>query len=140
MRFLCEKRGLSHLIATTSAGTSGEEEGNFVHYGTAEILSSLGIDYSAKRARKMTRFDLETNDFIVCMDGYNVRSVARFAKNFGEEFFDRIKDRIFLLSNFYGRNSDVADPWYTGDFQSTFRDVKLGCEGILTFLSSNGKI
>ncbi|MBO7377693.1 MAG: low molecular weight phosphotyrosine protein phosphatase [Clostridia bacterium] len=140
MRFLCEKRGLSRLISTSSAGTSGEEEGNFVHPGTGRILSSLGVDYSDKRASKMTREDLSSSDFIVCMDGYNVRAVSRFAKSYGEDFYDEIKDKIFLMSNFYGSNSDVADPWYTGDFDSTFRDVRRGCEGILEYLKSNGKL
>ena len=72
----------------------------------------------------MTRDDYDEYDFIICMDSENVRNVQRLSEGDPEE-------KIYKLLTFAGSGMDVADPWYTGDFEATFRDVYAGCKGIL---------
>ena len=122
MRDMCEKRGVD--VITASAATSTEELGNPVHRGTAEILRRLGIDYSAKRARQITRADYDEYDIIIGMDSANIRNMTRY---WGDN-----KNKIHKLLDFTERkNADVADPWYTGNFERTYLDVKEGCEGLI---------
>lgn len=123
MRDICEKRGITNIV-TASAATSTEELGNPVHCGTAGILRRLGIDYSAKRARQINRADYDEYDLIIGMDSANIRNMIRY---WGDE-----KHKIYKLLDFTERkNEDVADPWYTGNFERTYLDVKEGCEGLI---------
>ncbi|MCI7759157.1 MAG: low molecular weight phosphotyrosine protein phosphatase [[Eubacterium] saphenum] len=124
---LVKKRGISDVSAE-SAATSTEEIGNGVHYGTAAILRRLGIDYSKKRARQITRADFEKFDLIVGMDTANIRNLQRIsAKQFDS--------KIHRLLDFTDNPRDISDPWYTGDFESTYRDVLEGCEGLIKRIS-----
>ena len=118
---MLKKRGITGVTAA-SAATSTEEIGNPVHYGTASILRRLGIDFSAKRARQMTRSDAEEYDLLVGMDGANIRSMTRIA---GEKYSGKIRRLLDFTDRRAG--SDIADPWYTGEFETTYRDV---CEGL----------
>lgn len=123
MRDMCAKRGITD-IATASAATSTEELGNPVHRGTAEILRRLGIDYSAKRARQITRADYDEYDLIIGMDTANIRNMTRC---WGDS-----AHKIHKLLDFAGRRGgEVADPWYTGDFERAYLDVKEGCEALI---------
>ncbi len=123
MRDMCRKRGITD-VATASAATSTEELGNPVHRGTAEILRRLGIDFSAKRARQINRADYDEYDLIIGMDAANIRNMTRY---WGDK-----SHKIHKLLDFTERrNEDVADPWYTGNFERTYLDVKEGCEGII---------
>lgn len=128
---MLKKRGLTGAYAE-SAATSTEEIGNGVHPGTARILRRLGIDYSVKRARQMTRSDCEKYDLIIGMDSANIRNIRRIA---GQDKYD---GRIFRLLDFTDRPGDLSDPWYTGDFESTYNDVREGCEGLIKQLHSEG--
>ena len=123
---MLKKRGISGVTAA-SAATSTEEIGNPVHYGTAAVLRRLGIDYSAKRARRMTRRDAEDYDLLIGMDGANIRNMTLIA---GEKYSGKIR----LLLDFTDRPGAISDPWYTGDFDSTYRDVCDGCEGLIRWL------
>lgn len=124
---IVKKRGISGFSAE-SAATSTEEIGNGVHYGTAAILRRLGIDYSKKRARQITRADFEKFDLIVGMDTANIRNLQRIsAKQFDS--------KIHRLLDFTDDPRDISDPWYTGDFESTYRDVLEGCEGLIKRIS-----
>lgn len=125
---LVKKRGITGVFSQ-SAATSTEEIGNGVHYGTAAILRRLGIDYSAKRARQITRADFSEYDLIVGMDSANIRNIKRFSGG-GDE-------KVRLLLDFTDSPRDISDPWYTGDFERTYRDVLEGCEGLLEWLSDN---
>lgn len=131
-RDMLEKRGITGIYSE-SAATSTEEIGNPVHYGTAAVLRRLGIDYSKKRARQMTRADAAEFDLLIGMDGANIRNMMRIA---GEKY----APKIHRLLEFSGSARDIADPWYTGEFETTYRDVCEGCEGLIGWLSRGGII
>ena len=118
------KLGLQNDFYIASAATSTEEIGNRVHYGTAGILSKRGIDFSEKRAVQITKDDYNKYDYIICMDKNNLRNI----KYIIPEDYD---NKISLLLNFAGKDRDVADPWYTGDFDVTERDIEEGCNALL---------
>lgn len=124
---MVNKAGLSDLFFIASAATSTEEIGNPVHYGTARILDRLGIDYSKKRARQMTKKDYEEYDHLIGMDSANIRNMTRICGGDPE-------GKIRKLLEFAGENRDIADPWYTGRFETTYYDVKEGCEALLRVL------
>ncbi len=117
-----EERKIKALVE--SAATSREEIGNGVHYGTRAILDRLDIDYSAKRARQITRQDYEEFDYIVAMDRYNVTNLYRMLG--GDP-----KHKITKLLDWANIDRDVADPWYTGDFEKTYEDIEVGCTALL---------
>lgn len=122
LRKMAEEQGID--LETASAATSTEEIGNPVHPGTKRILQRLGIDCSGKRAVQFRPGDYEKYDYLIAMDSANVRNILRIAGG------DR-DGKVKKLLEFAGSCNDVADPWYTGDFEATYRDVKAGCEGIL---------
>lgn len=133
MKYLVEERGLSGEFYIASAATSTEEIGSRVHHGTAAILDRLGIDYSGKRARQMTKKDYQDYDMLIGMDEWNMRNMNRIAGGDPE-------GKLHLLLDFTDRPGDVADPWYTRNFEVTYRDIMDGCEGLLAYLEENGMI
>lgn len=118
MRDMLEQRGISDVL-TASAGTSHEELGNPVHRGTARILRCLGIDCSDKHARQIVKSDYDEFDMIIGMDSANVRNMERFWGDPKHKIRRLLSDR------------DVADPWYTGDFEQTYADIREGCENLI---------
>lgn len=124
---IVEKAGISDRFYVASAATSYEEIGNPVHYGTAKILDRLGISYSGKRSVHLEKSDYEKYDYLVCMDSANVRNTLRIVG-------DDKDNKIHKLLEFAGGNEDVADPWYTGNFDETYRDVLKGCNGLLGYI------
>ncbi len=133
MKYLVEERGISTEFHIASAATSTEEIGSRVHHGTAAILDRLGIDYSGKRARQMTKKDYQDYDMLIGMDEWNMRNMNRIAGGDPE-------GKLHLLLDFTDRPGDVADPWYTRNFEVTYRDVMDGCEGLLDYLEEQGVI
>lgn len=133
MKYLVAKRGLSSDFYIASAATSTEEIGSRVHHGTAAILDRLGIDYSQKRARQMTKKDYQDYDMLIGMDDWNMRNMNRIAGGDPE-------GKLHLLMDFTDRPGEVADPWYTRNFEVTYRDVMDGCEGLLNYLEEQGVI
>lgn len=133
LKYLVTQRNLQSQFHIESAATSTEAVGGRVHYGTAEYLDRLGIDYSGKRARQMTKQDYEDFDMIIGMDHWNLKNMKNIAGGDPE-------GKISLLLDYTDRPGDVADPWYTGNFRVTYRDVMEGCEGLLKFLEEQGKI
>lgn len=123
MRDMLKKRGITE-VETASAATSTEELGNGVHYGTVGVLSRLGIDCSAKRARRITKADYDEYDLLVGMDSENIRNMTRY-------WGDKAHKIHRLLDFSERRGEDISDPWYTGDFERTYRDIKEGCDGLL---------
>ncbi len=115
-------RGNDFLIE--SAGTSREEIGNDTHYGTKQKLQEVGIPFTRRQARQVTKGDYENFDHLICMDKNNLRNLKRII---GE---DKEK-KVSLLLEFEGRETDIADPWYTGNFDTTYDDVVCGCEAFL---------
>jgi len=124
------KAGLTNEIYIESAATSREEIGNDTHYGTKQKLTEQGIPFSRRKARQMTKADYEEFDYIIGMDDANVRNIMRIAG--GDP-----QGKVSKLLDFAGRDGSIADPWYTGNFDETWRDVFAGCEGLLEKLSRN---
>lgn len=129
MKKLVEDAGLASEFHIESAATSAEELGNPVHPGTRHILGQLGIDSSAKRARRLTSSDGRAWDCIIGMDEANVRNITRMIGNDSSA-------QVGLLLSYAGENRGIADPWYTGDFDETYRDVAAGCEALLAYLTA----
>ena len=128
MKHLVEQAGLSDQFEIASAATSTEEIGNPVYPPAKRKLAEHGISCEGKRARVMTRDDFHYYDYIVAMDHENLQGLRWL--------FGKDKDqKISLLMDYTDRPGEVADPWYTGDFEATWRDVLEGCEGLLkTFI------
>ena len=121
------KKGLSAEFVISSAATSSEEIGNPVHRGTRQILDELGISCSEKRAVQMTRRDYETYDYLLGMDDWNIRQMRRIAGGDPDK-------KIYQLLDFTGSPREIADPWYTGDFQTAYQDIATGCHAFLSAL------
>lgn len=129
MKDLVEKAGVSDRFEIASAGVSDEELGNPVHPGTVRMLTLHGITkgVSGKRARQITRKDYENYDLHICMDRSNVRRA-------GAIYGGDPEGKIRLLLDYVGETRDVADPWYTGNFEHTWSDVVRGCRKLLEIL------
>ena len=127
MKHLVEKQGLQDQFEIASAATSTEEIGNPVYPPAQRKLAEHGINCEGKRARVMTREDFNYYDHIVVMDNENLQSI--------KWLFGKDKDhKVRLLMDYTDRPGEVADPWYTGDFEATRRDVLEGCEGLLEYV------
>ena len=118
------ERGLSELFEIASAATSREEIGNPVYPPARRMLAQHGIACDGKTARQMTRADYAHYDYIIAMDSNNLRNLQRLL---GPD----TDSKISLLMDYTDMPRDVADPWYTGDFQATWDDVQRGCDGLL---------
>ena len=130
---LVNQRGLESCFEIDSAATSREEIGNPPHYGTVGKLKSVGIPVVPHRACQMTKSDYEYYDYLIGMDTANIRNMNRIAGGDPE-------GKIYKLPSFAGLSKDIADPWYTGNFDETYRDVLEGCEAFLDYLMENGKL
>lgn len=130
---MVKKQHIDHLFEINSAATSREEIGNSPHYGTINKLKSVGIPVIPHKAIQMTKKDYEDYDYLIGMDTANIRNMHRITG--GDPH-----DKIYKLLSFTQNARDVADPWYTGDFDATYRDVVAGCEGFLAFLKETGLI
>ena len=130
MQHMVEERHVAHKYHIESAATSREEIGNPVHPGTRRILDGLGISCKGKRAVQTTRQDYNHYDYIIGMDSWNMRNMSKI---YGGD----PDNKLYKLLEFAGSSNDVADPWYTGNFEVTYRDVKAGCEGLLNRIMEN---
>ena len=124
MKDLVEKNGVSEEFEIASAATSTEEIGNPVYPPAKRKLKEHGISCEGKTARQMTKADYTYYDYIIAMDRFNLRNMTRFVGNDPD-------NKVSLLMDFTNRPGDVADPWYTGDFETTWNDVYEGCIDIL---------
>ena len=124
MKDLVKQAGLENQFKITSAATSTEEIGNPVYPPARRKLAEHGISCSGKTARQLTKADYTQYDLLIGMDRANIRNMARIC---GGDPDGKIK----LLMDFTDRPGDVADPWYTGDFDATWRDVLEGCQRLL---------
>ncbi|MBQ7960587.1 MAG: low molecular weight phosphotyrosine protein phosphatase [Clostridia bacterium] len=124
MKDLLKKEGLSEYVYVASAATSFEEIGNPVHRGTKQKLAELGISVAGKTAVHMEKTDYGKYDFIIGMDSMNIRNIMRIIG-------DDPENKVSKLLSFADEDGDIADPWYTGDFDATYRDVLRGCKGLL---------
>ena len=121
---LVNKKGMADQFEIASAATSTEEIGNPVYPPAKRKLKEHGIFCEGKTARQMTKEDYTYYDYIIAMDRFNLKNMARFVGNDPD-------NKVSLLMDFTSHPGDVADPWYTGDFDATWDDVNEGCVGIL---------
>ena len=127
MKDLVKKAELESEFEIASAATSTEEIGNPVYPPARRMLSAQGIDCSGKTARQMTKADYAHYDLLIGMDRANFRNMNRICGGDPD-------GKIHLLLNFTERGGEVADPWYTGNFDATWRDAQDGCRGLLRYL------
>jgi len=126
MKELVHESGCEDEFYIESAATSREEIGNGVYPPVKRILDARGIDCSQKRARQMIIADYQKFDYIICMDSYNLRNMERIVAD---------RDRKYKkLLDFTDTPHDVADPWYTGDFDTTEKEIEAGCKGLFEFI------
>ena len=130
---MVRRQHLEHRFHIESAATSREEIGNDVHYGTKGKLAEQGIPCPRRRARQVTKTDYDTYDWLLIMDGNNRRNLMRII---GSD----PKQKVHGLLDFAERPRDIADPWYTGNFDVTYDDVVEGCETFLHHLKETGAI
>ena len=124
MKDMVRKAGLENQFYIASAATSAEELGNPVYPPARRKLAEHGIDCSGKTARRLTKSDYAQYDLLIGMDQANLRNMHRMCGGDPE-------GKIHLLLDFTNRPGNVADPWYTGDFEATWQDVEQGCQGLL---------
>ena len=127
MRDLVKKAHRDNDFEIASAATSTEEIGNPVYPPARRKLAEHGIRCDGHAARQIVRRDYDYYDYIIGMDTYNLRNMNRFFGNDPD-------GKITLLMDYTSRPGDVADPWYTGNFDATWRDCLEGCEALLNRL------
>lgn len=127
MKDLVQKAGLEEQFCVASAATSTEEIGNPVYPPARRKLAEHGIGCAGKTARQLTKADYSQYDLLIGMDSANLRNMRRICGGDHD-------GKIHLLMEYTGRPGDVADPWYTGDFEATWQDVLAGCSGLLNCL------
>ena len=127
MKDLVRKAGADTEFFIASAATSTEEIGNPVYPPARRKLAEHGIGCAGKTARQLRREDYDRFDLLIGMDGANLRNMRRICGGDPE-------GKLSLLLDWAGRSGDVADPWYTRDFEATWQDVLAGCQGLLDAL------
>ena len=130
---MVNKLGLSDQFIIDSRATSTEEIGNPPHRGTVKKMQEVGIPVIPHRATQITWSDYEESDYIIGMDSWNMRNLDRMLKGDPD-------GKVYKFLTFAGSGRDIADPWYTGDFDATYKDVLEGCQGFIDFLKENKKI
>ena len=124
LKDLVRKAGCAAEVRIASAATSREELGSPIYPPAQRQLRSHGVPFDDHRARQMTRADYDAYDLLIGMDSANIRNMLRICGGDAE-------GKIHRLLDYTARPGDVADPWYTGDFSATWRDVLEGCTAIL---------
>lgn len=133
LKDIIKKRGLEDKFIISSSATSTEEIGNPVHPGTRKKLSSFNINTSGKKAVQITKSDYEKYDYIFLMDNNNIRNIKRIIDSDPDNKICRFLD---ITNN----PRDIADPWYTGNFDETYNDILEGCTAFIEKLESENII
>ena len=130
MADMVKKAGLDVMV--DSSATSREEIGNGVHYGTLRKLKEVGVPVYAHYAKQLTKRDYRDFDYIIGMDSMNMRNIERII---GKD----TENKVFMLLDFTERKGQsIADPWYTGNFDMTYDDIKEGCKGLVEYIKELG--
>ncbi len=125
LKALVKAKGIEDQYYIESAAVTTDELGNPIYPPAKRCLSQHGVSFDpAKRARQITRADYDLFDRIICMDASNMRLIRRIIPSDPD-------GKIHLLMSYAGSGRDVADPWYTGDFETAFQDILMGCEAML---------
>ena len=132
MKDLVERAGLAGTFSIASAATSSEEAGNPVYPPARRKLAEHGIQCAGKTSRQLRAEDYGKYDLLIGMDGRNLRNMERICGGDPE-------GKIHLLMDYTDRPGEVADPWYTGDFERARQDILEGCEGLLAHLQDKAR-
>ena len=132
MKDLVKKAGLEDEFVIASSAVSTEELGNRVYPPAKKILAEHGISVGDKHADLLSRRDYDLYDLLIAMDTSNLRNISRIIRSDPD-------GKVRLLMSFAGKSASVADPWYTGDFETAYRDILEGCEALLKTLMRGGK-
>ena len=124
LKELVRRKNLEEKFVIESSATSLEEIGNDVHYGTVRKLNLVGIPVEHRKARKLTKEDYDKFDYIIGMEESNIKNIIKII---GEDK----KGKVFKLLDFSENPRDIADPWYTGNFDKTYNDILEGCQALL---------
>ena len=130
---MVKKRKLEDQFLIDSAATSREEIGNPPHRGTVKKLREVNIPLIPHRAKQVTWEDYKKFDYIIGMDTWNIRNLNRMLKGDPD-------GKIYKLLSFSESGRDIADPWYTGNFDETYSDIVEGCNSFLEYLKREKKI
>lgn len=131
LKDMLEKKGVAGSFYIASAATSFDEIGSGVHRGTRTKLAEVGISTSGKTAVHMEKSDYSKYDYIIGMDSANIRNILRITDGDPE-------NKVSKLLEFAGEDRDIADPWYTGNFDATYDDVVKGCTALTDILINQG--
>ena len=132
MQHMVQQRHIAHKYHIESAATSREEIGNDVHHGTKRKLREVGIACPRRAARQVTRQDYDDYDYLIVMDQMNIRNLNRIIGSDPEH-------KVYKLLEFAGSSRDIADPWYTGNFDETYDDVVEGVTALIDKIESEQK-
>ncbi len=124
---MVNKKGVADKFYIDSAATSREEIGNTTHWGTVNKLNNVGVPVLPHKAKQITQKDYEQFDYIIAMDSNNIRNLNRILNGDPE-------GKVYKLLTFAGSGRDIADPWYTGNFDVTYDDIVEGCTALLNRL------
>ena len=140
MKDLVRKAGRADEFEITSGAVSDEEWFNPIYPPAQRKLREKGVAFGHHSAHKITPAEFSDQDLVIVMDRSNLRWLTRIVGDYsdvpvGECFTDSgIKGKVHMMMEFAGLSRDVADPWYTGDFEQTYRDVLNGCTGLLEMI------
>ena len=127
---IVKDNGLSDKFLINSAATSTEEIGNGIHHGTKAKLTEKNIPFTSHRAVQITKSDYDNYEYLIVMDSMNLRNMQRILG------FDSQK-KVHRLLDFTSCQRDVADPWYTGNFDVTYNDIDKGCHALFDYIKSH---
>lgn len=133
MKYLLQKEGMEHEVMVASAATSREEIGNDIHIGTKRKLQQEKIPFQSRRAVQIKASDYEEYDFLIGMDRLNLNNMKKIIGK------DK-KGKLHLLMSFTGEDKDIADPWYTDNFELTYQEIQQGCMALLEQIKSQNPI
>lgn len=127
---MVNKRRLAEKFHIESAATSRDAIGEGIYYGTKDILKEQGVPFKERKARQMTKEDYKNFDFILGMEEKNIINIMRII---GQD----PQNKVHRLLDFSENPRDIVDPWYYGNFDSTYYDIEEGCNKFLEYLSNN---
>ena len=131
MKELVKRQKMTAEISVMSSATSEEEKGNPIHRGTANKLREKGIPYTDHRAVRLTKADYENYHLIIAMEPRNITDITAIT---GADKDNKIR---LLLDYTDEKRKAIADPWYTGDFEATYKDIEKGCKALLENIIKN---
>ena len=140
LKHMVKERGLSDQFSIASAAISDEERGNPVYPPAQRKLAEKGVPFGNHSAHKISKEEFDSQDLVIVMDRSNLKWLSRIVGDCmdaqaGESLEGSgISGKVHMMMEFAGNPRDVADPWYTGDFEKTYQDVLAGCTGLLKLI------